>query len=161
MCSPNSMGSRKTKIVPPIRHALDINALRQMRDAVNSLLNSRVVVGTTAQSHHSDSNVVYEIPNSTNVVASYSFYNPKTAYQAGATVQVQTQQIVRGITLVPGTYGCITNLPTVLTDPNTVPQYPYPTTGVIYWMLIALGITPVNVCSAGNKQIYINSSAPF
>jgi hypothetical protein len=103
--------------------------------------------------------------------ASFTFWTQALAYtfQPGATVQVQSQLVIGGITIVPGTYGCMVT--TVISGAvsatnNMFPQFPYPTApdmnGVtVYWMLIALGVTPVNVCSAGNKTIYLNASSPF
>lgn len=91
---------------------------------------------------------------------SFAFWTLGNAYAVGATVQVQTQTVVGGVTVTPGTYGCMVAVDESSSG-NKLPQYPYPATGTVYWMLIALGITPVNVCSAGNKTIYINSSDPF
>ena len=103
--------------------------------------------------------------------ASFTFWTQAIAYtfQPGATVQVQSQLVIGGVTIVPGTYGCMAS--TVISGAvsatiNMFPQFPYPVApdmnGVtVYWMLIALGVTPVNVCSAGNKTIYLNASSPF
>jgi hypothetical protein len=56
------MNTRKTKFVPPIKHPLDLRSLRQMRDAVNALLNGQVIAGKTGQLHYSDSNIIVELP---------------------------------------------------------------------------------------------------
>ena len=57
------MNQRRTKFLPPIRHALDLRGQRMMRDAVNSILNGKVVVGSAPRLHYSDSNMVIEVPN--------------------------------------------------------------------------------------------------
>ena len=104
--------------------------------------------------------------------SSFTFYDPKKAYAPGAVVQILATSVVGGVTLTPGTYGCMVAtvpIPTPLAAPatvNMVPQFPYPTTpdskGVtVYWMLLALAPQPINVCAGGNSQIYINASATF
>ena len=89
----------------------------------------------------------------------FGLWSQAIAYQPGFIVVVQTQQVIDGVGVVQCTYGCIsaTQAPAF---GNQLPQFPYPAGG-IYWILIALGVTPVNVCSGGSKIIYINSSQAF
>ena len=86
-----------------------------------------------------------------------------TAYSSGAIVQVLTTTTLSGITILPGTYVLRDGLSTP-TSPsgNQIPQYPYPTSGTIYWINISMGISVANVCAAGGSgQVYINSSDSF
>ena len=89
----------------------------------------------------------------------FGIWNQATAYQPGFIVVVQTQQVIGAVTVVPGTYGCVAATNAGASG-NMLPQFPIPN-GTVYWILIALGVTPVNVCSAGNKTIYINASSAF
>jgi len=90
----------------------------------------------------------------------FSFYSELNSYRKGQTVQILVAHMVNGIEVVPGVWGCMGN---VAPNPsgNDVPQYPYPTTGTVKWMLISLGPIPINVCANGSRVIYINSSEPF
>ncbi len=58
------MNLRKKKYVSMPRHALDIKAHRECVQAVNALLNNKVVVGSESvgRIHNSDSNTVIELP---------------------------------------------------------------------------------------------------
>jgi len=103
----------------------------------------------------------------TGVGGSFSFYSELLTYKAGQTVQVLAQKTILGVTIVPGTYGCMVDTNQIFPagipsgDTNQLPQFPYPTSGIVYWMLLSLGPNVVNVCSDGNKQVYINSSSTF
>lgn len=59
------MNTRKSKFVSEPKHALDFKSMKQTTQAVNSLLNSKIIIGKEAKAHHSDSNVIYEIPDTT------------------------------------------------------------------------------------------------
>ena len=53
------------KFVPIPRHAFDIGAQRKMAQAINAMRNSRIVQGNGAGIvHHSDGNMVIELPQS-------------------------------------------------------------------------------------------------
>jgi len=89
------------------------------------------------------------------------FYSNASAYSPGSIVQITTVTTVGGITILPGTYVLRQgqSVPANCTG-NQIPQYPYPTSGTIYWICIALGISVVPACSGGTStNIYINSSA--
>lgn len=91
------------------------------------------------------------------------FYDNTQAWNAGAIVQVLTTLTVGGVIILPGTYVLRQGLNVLAnaTD-NQVPQYPYPTSGTIYWLCISMGITVVNTCDdSGSATAYINSSGPF
>ena len=54
---------RTKKYVPLAKHALDVLSLRKTQQAVNALLNGRIVQGSgDGKIHYSDSNVVWETP---------------------------------------------------------------------------------------------------
>ena len=69
---------------------------------------------------------------------------------------------VQQFTLIttPGVYGCVV-APTQATLSLSAPRYPEPTTGIVYWQLIAFAPRPVNVCEGGNKVIYVQTSESF
>ena len=52
---------RTRKFVKLAKHALDVASLRETQQAVNALLNGRVVIGQDNKIHYSDSNLVIEI----------------------------------------------------------------------------------------------------
>lgn len=54
--------NRQSKFVPLPRHGLDHSQMVQATKALNSLLNGQIIIGTKAQIHYSDGNVVFEIP---------------------------------------------------------------------------------------------------
>ena len=96
------------------------------------------------------------------------FWSGSIAYQAGSIVQVLTTTTYGGITILPGTYVLRQGLSTVATPSvgggtgNQIPQYPYPGSGTIYWICIAMGPSLVNTCAGGSSaNIYINSSGTF
>ena len=92
-------------------------------------------------------------------------WSDTTAYFAGQSARVQSTAVVGGVQLVPGVYGCILNVPASVGSPatgNLVPQYPEPTSGSVYWQLIAFGVQTTTECSGGTGgHIYINASGPF
>lgn len=55
---------RKTKFVPMPKHAFDLRAHRVMAQAVNALLNNRIVEGSKdiGTIHNADGNTVFELP---------------------------------------------------------------------------------------------------
>ena len=88
-------------------------------------------------------------------------YNNALAYSAGQIVRVNSTAVVGGVTLTPGVYGCIASV-TASGGGNLVPQYPEPTSGTVYWQLIAFGVQTTTECSGGTGgHIYINASGPF
>ena len=91
------------------------------------------------------------------------FWDSATAYAAGSIVQITTATTYGGVTIQPGTYVLRQGLSTSASPTgNQIPQYPYPTSGTIYWICIAMGINTASVCDAGSSgSVYINSSAPF
>ena len=108
---------RKTKYLRPAKHAFDLKALHEMQQAVNSLLNSQVKVGDKAESHHSDSNVIYEIPAQQEYSSFYPFkiYKPKTTWLSTTGWIFDTLGVPHGIAInsnIP------TNLPTTI-NPTT------------------------------------------
>ncbi|MDE2098240.1 MAG: hypothetical protein KGL39_13375 [Patescibacteria group bacterium] len=88
-------------------------------------------------------------------------------YSPGQIVRNLFGQItMRGVVynIQPGTYGCV--IGTVQSanggwNPNMLPQYPEPTSGAVYWHLLTPGLLSVNVCSSGQKQIYIATTGQF
>lgn len=73
---------RTKKYVPISRHPFDIHALRKTQQAVNALLNNRVVIGDkpVGTVHNSDSNTVIELPAPPDLVQlqsalPFAFYN--------------------------------------------------------------------------------------
>ncbi len=91
----------------------------------------------------------------------FSMYDNTSAYFVGAFIVVPSVVTVGGIVLVPGTYGCLVDVPANGTG-NQIPQFPLPGSGTLYWYPIAFGPVAVNACVSGvNKTIYLNSSAMF
>lgn len=99
-----------------------------------------------------------------NYAGNYDFntaYSPGTIVRnlAGVLTIFGTQYYVQ-----PGVYGCVvlTLIPTeVGWTKSMLPQYPEPATGPVFWQLIAFSPQAVNVCSNGNRNIYIETSGPF
>src|SRR6185312_6952778 len=67
------MNRRTKKFVSLPKHALDLRSMRETSQAVNSLLNSNMILGKQAKVHHSDSNVVYEIPKQESEIFVFPF----------------------------------------------------------------------------------------
>ena len=92
---------------------------------------------------------------------SVGIYNNANAYAIGSIVFVQTTTTISGITILPGCYICAVAVAASGTA-NQIPQYPLPTSGLVYWYCIAMGINLVNTCSGGSSgTIYLNSSGSF
>jgi hypothetical protein len=87
-------------------------------------------------------------------------YSNASAYSAGQIVRVQSSAAIGGVTPTIGVYGCINSVPGSGTV-NQVPQYPEPSSGTVYWQLIAFGTQEVGVCTGTSQNAYINASAPF
>lgn len=90
-----------------------------------------------------------------------------TPYSAGVIVRnlISTFNIMNvNYNVQLGVYGCVANTVPALAvgwNPNMLPQYPEPTTGIIYWHLISFAPEAVNVCSNGSRIIYVQSSGTF
>lgn len=83
-----------------------------------------------------------------------------SAYAAGQIVRVESSAMVGGVTPMVGVYGCIAAVPPNGTGP-AVPQFPEPTTGTVYWQLIAFAAQEIGVCTGASQNAYINASNPF
>lgn len=59
------MNLRTKKFVPMPKHVFDLRAQRQIAQAVNAMLNKRVIAGDSLELHQSDSNEVIVIPQPT------------------------------------------------------------------------------------------------
>ena len=91
---------------------------------------------------------------------SFSIYASGSNYSPGNIVRVTTTSVVNGVALTPGTYMCVQ--PVIAPpSPNMVPQFPEPTSGIIYWYWIGFLGQVVNICENGSEQIYIQSTAAF
>ena len=88
-------------------------------------------------------------------------YANASAYAAGQMVFVSTQITVSSVIILPGCYISAIAVPGTGTG-NQIPQFPYPTSGTLYWYLICPIVVPVNICtSTGTAQVYIPSTASF
>lgn len=89
------------------KHALDLKSMRQMAQAINSLLNSQIVAGTKNQVHHSDSNMIIEFDSTGSSVGHFQvvsdggdYYNCNTwdgASAGSAVIKVAKNQDIRCI----------------------------------------------------------------
>ena len=91
------------------------------------------------------------------------FWDPTVGYSAGAVVQVVSTVTYAGVKVLPGTYILRQGLNTSASPTgNQIPQYPYPTSGTIYWMNISMGIVIVSTCNGGtSSHEYVNASGTF
>ena len=87
-------------------------------------------------------------------------YNNGTAYNVGTIVRVQSSAPIGSVTPTIGVYGCVYAVPMAGTG-NQVPQYPEPTSGTVYWQLIAFGVQAIGICTGTSQSAYINASNPF
>jgi hypothetical protein len=87
---------------------MDLRALREMRDAINSILNAQIVTGPNAQIHYSDANMIIQVPTAPPAglypFATYKINNTtatdeqKLVYtEAGVTINDYTYQIRSGL----------------------------------------------------------------
>lgn len=93
-------------------------------------------------------------------------WNKVNSYKAGQIVRVEAAEAIGGggyatVTSTIGVFGCLVDCgPNAYT--NMVPQYPEPTSGVVYWQLIALGVQVAGICQDGSgKTINFNGSSPL
>jgi hypothetical protein len=85
-----------------------------------------------------------------------------TAYSVGQMVRVNSTATADGVTPTLGVFGCIAAIPAgAATSTNMIPQFPEPTTGTVYWQLIAFGVQEIGVCTGASQNAYINASGPF
>lgn len=87
-------------------------------------------------------------------------YDNTLAYAQGAIVRVESTVVVGGVSITPGVYGCAADVPPNGTN-NQVPQFPYPTSGIVYWKIIAFSPQLLSVCQNGSKSVYVNASSSF
>lgn len=93
---------------------------------------------------------------------SFGIYNQAYAYQPGTIVRVTGSVLYGSIVTTPGTYFCNFAVPGGgAANGNMIPQWPEPTTGQIYWYMLALGPQLINICQNGAKQIFINAGTAF
>lgn len=119
------MSTRKSKFIPPIKSGFDIGALRQMRDAVNALLNGQFVNG---QVIYSDSNVMWigAAP-----AAGFSFrgeYSPSVSYAVDDVVVIRMGANA-------GSYVCI--------EANTGESPQLPDSGNLFWVSLSGNSPPM------------------
>jgi hypothetical protein len=87
-------------------------------------------------------------------------YVNANAYSVGQIVRVQSTTTVGGVTPTLGVFGCVAAVP-ALGSGNQVPQYPEPTSGTVYWHLLAFGPQETGECNGSSGNLYVNASAPF
>ena len=84
--------SLSRKFVPIPKHAFDIGAQRKMAQAINAMRNSRIMQGdSTGIVHHSDGNMVIELPAQPLVkIHPFQIYNIKNASATAAQRKIYT-----------------------------------------------------------------------
>lgn len=125
---------------------MKIARFRKWPMLVGGVLKQVYVVSTDVPDQIGQINAVYN-----------SEYDNTLAYAAGAIVRVSKIITVGGVTLVPGVYGSVEDVPANGTS-NQVPQWPQPASGTIYWYLFCFTPKLMNVCASGQKTLYINAS---
>lgn len=91
---------RPTKFLDPIRSIADLSGLEAMRQAVNSLLNAKVVNGAVNGFIPADGNVIYQIAQPQNTFRPFQIYKPDLAnlLEVGATF-LFTGELLGGIAI--------------------------------------------------------------
>ena len=111
-----------------------------------------------------DGTNVYWLPVTglgSSTAGNFSVYNNANAYVQGDIVYVASTTTISGITILPGTYGCVTSVSASGTG-NQIPQIPAPASGTVYWIPIAAGLVVAGTCSAGGTgSVYVNATATF
>lgn len=94
--------------------------------------------------------------------SSAGFWNHSSAYSNGAVVQIVSTTTYGGVTILPGTYALVSGLGTPANPTgNQIPQFPYPTSGTLYWLFISPMPQAVNACASGGSTIYIPTTGGF
>jgi hypothetical protein len=96
-------------------------------------------------------------------------WNAGNSYTKGAIVRVTSGASYNSsggpVLSTVGVFGCVadtTGQSGLEVDPNQIPQFPEPASGIKYWECISLAFQPVSVCvGGGNETIYVQSTSPF
>ena len=119
------MNKLSTKYVPLPRHAFDLQAQRQMAQAINALRNNRIVQGTGAgMVHNSDGNTVYELPAVEDNLFPFSIYQSDNNTATSAQKALFTAQ---GININPLTFqirGGLIGCRPYINSPSTSTNWP-------------------------------------
>jgi len=93
---------------------------------------------------------------------SASAYNWTLTYSVGNIVWVDTTQTFGDVSVLAGMYICIVAVTTGSPTGNLVPQFPLPTSGIVYWRLLSFAPQTMGICNAsGSQGVYVQASGSF
>jgi hypothetical protein len=93
---------------------------------------------------------------------SASAYDWTLPYSVGNIVWVDTTQTYGTVSVLAGIYICIVAVTTGSPTGNLVPQFPLPTSGIVYWRLLSFAPQNMGICNAsGSQGVYVQASGSF